>query len=304
MAAPDGEDLGISMKRIIALSSLLLGFLLLFTASMIAAAGPSSASLLVETDELAKVLTDPNLRILDARSAAEYRQGHIPGAINLPALATEDLSANRRGFPIEPQRAEQIFRAAGINRASRVVVYDNQGHRFAARVFYVLEFFGHSHVQVLNGGIAKWAGEGRALTLNAPSVAPGDFQPQAHASVIATADWVKEHLGDPNVQLVDARPAQEFGGPYGGHIPGAINIEWTRVLAPGARPTLLDRAALEKLFSQAQVSRSKEVVCYCQMGLRAAEIYFSLRLLGYPRVRLYDGSWEEWSADPALPVEK
>jgi thiosulfate/3-mercaptopyruvate sulfurtransferase len=304
MAAPDGEDLGISMKRIIALSSLLLGFLLLFTASMIAAAGPSSASLLVETDELAKVLTDPNLRILDARSAAEYRQGHIPGAINLPALATEDLSANRRGFPIEPQRAEQIFRAAGINRASRVVVYDNQGHRFAARVFYVLEFFGHSHVQVLNGGIAKWAGEGRALTLNAPSVAPGDFQPQAHASVIATADWVKEHLGDSNVQLVDARPAQEFGGPYGGHIPGAINIEWTRVLAPGARPTLLDRAALEKLFSQAQVSRSKEVVCYCQMGLRAAEIYFSLRLLGYPRVRLYDGSWEEWSADPALPVEK
>jgi thiosulfate/3-mercaptopyruvate sulfurtransferase len=304
MAAPDGEDLGISMKRIIALSSLLSGFLLLFTASMIAAAGPSSASLLVETDELAKVLTDPNLRILDARSAAEYRQGHIPGAINLPALATEDLSANRRGFPIEPQRAEQIFRAAGINRASRVVVYDNQGHRFAARVFYVLEFFGHSHVQVLNGGIAKWAGEGRALTLNAPSVAPGDFQPQAHASVIATADWVKEHLGDSNVQLVDARPAQEFGGPYGGHIPGAINIEWTRVLAPGARPTLLDRAALEKLFSQAQVSRSKEVVCYCQMGLRAAEIYFSLRLLGYPRVRLYDGSWEEWSADPALPVEK
>jgi thiosulfate/3-mercaptopyruvate sulfurtransferase len=292
------------MKRSIALTSLLSAFLLFSTGGVAAAQSPSSASLLVETGELAKLLTDPSLRILDARTPTEYRQGHIPGAINLPAPATEDLAANQHGFPMDPERAEQIFRATGINRGSRVVVYDNEGYRFAARVFYVLEFFGHSNVQVLNGGIAKWAGDGRPLTANAPSVAAGDFQPQADASVIATKDWVKQHLNDPNVQLVDARSPQEFQGPYGGHIPGAVNVEWTRVLAPGASPTLLDRAGLEKLFSQVQVSRSKEVVCYCEMGARAAAIYFALRLLGYPHVRLYDGSWEDWSADPTLPVQR
>jgi len=265
--------------------------------------------LLLETPELAAQLSDPQLRLLDARPPDQYSQSHLPGAVNLPALATDDLEANRRGFALPPERAQQLFRAAGIRADSRVVIYDNQGNRFATRVFYLLEFFGHSRLQVLNGGFGKWLAERRPTTSEAPQVAPGDFTPAPQASVIATSEWVNAHLKDPGVILVDARSPAEFRGekvigPRGGRIPGAIGIEWTRTLSPGEIKTFLEPGPLARLFQDAQVTPDREVVSYCQVGIRAAEIYFALRLLGYPRVRIYDGSWEDWSLNPALPVEK
>ena len=135
-----------------------------------------ASSLLIETAQLAKRLSDENLRVIDARSPGDYRQAHIPGAVNLPSSLTDSLEANAMGYPIPPERAEKMFRAAGINPSSQIVVYDSQGHRFAARVFYVLEFFGHSHVAVLNGGFPQMA-QGRQA----------DFHrvPRRHAGVIS-----------------------------------------------------------------------------------------------------------------------
>ena len=243
------------------------------------------------------------------RLPEDYRLGHLPGAVNLPAPATHDLDAKRRGFPLPPELAERLFRGAGISSNSQVVIYDDQGNRFAARVFYVLEFFGHAHVQVLNGGFKKWQSEGLPLSTDSPGIAPGDFNVQASTALITTAEWVNAQRKDPRVKLLDARSAAEFKGervqgPRGGHVPGALNLEWTQVFAPGEIKTFLDAPSLEKLFADAQISPSQEVVTYCQSGIRAAVLYFALRLLGFERVRMYDGSWQEWSAPADLPVEK
>ena len=279
---------------------LLPALLILGTAMLLAQASRyRNPQVLIETPELASVLSNADVRILDVRSPEEYGQGHLPGAVNLPAPTTDDLGANRQGLPMPSDGAHRLFRTAGVSATSRVVLYDDQGYRFAARAFYVLEFFGQPRVQVLNGGFRKWQSEGRATTTETPSVAPGDFTPNPNSALIATAQWVAAHLKE--IKLVDARSPAEY---VGGHIPGAVNIDWTRTLEPGDSKILRSAEQLEALFAAAQVSREQEVVTYCQMGIRAAEVYFVLRLMGYPRVRVYDGSWADWSADPALPVER
>jgi thiosulfate/3-mercaptopyruvate sulfurtransferase len=285
---------------------------------LVAGAGSSGAAgdyanpqLLVETEEVARLRDAPGVRIVDVCSGLPgmlaYRVGHVPGAAHLDAGQLDDPAANAEGLPIRPEAAAAVFGGLGIDHETTVVAYDDAGGLLAARLFFVLEYFGHERVRVLNGGLAKWRREGRALESAAPTIAPRRFEPRRRPEVLATARDVRASLGKPDACLIDARSPAEFSGVdrgsgRAGHIPGAANVEWTSTLNPDG--TFKDADALRALFAAGGVRPDRTAIVYCSSGVRSAQSYLALRLLGHARIRNYDGSWMEWARTPELPVER
>jgi thiosulfate/3-mercaptopyruvate sulfurtransferase len=287
------------------------GVLLAVAAAVGAAGGYANPQLLAETDEVARLRDAPGVRIVDVRGGlpglVAYRVGHVPGAAYLDAGQLDDPAANAEGLPIRPEAAAAVFGGLGIDRDTTVVAYDDSGGLFAARLLFVLEFYGHERVRVLNGGLAKWRREGRSLESAAPTITPRRFEPRPRRELVLTAAEVRAALGKPDACLIDARSPAEFSGAdqasaRGGHIPGAANVEWTSTLNPDG--TFKDADALRALFERGGVRPDRTAVVYCHSGVRAAHDYLALRLLGHTRIRNYDGSWMEWARTPGLPVER
>jgi thiosulfate/3-mercaptopyruvate sulfurtransferase len=271
----------------------------------------ANPQLLIETEELARMLNTPGVRLLDVRGgrigAIAYRTGHVPGAAYLDWNELDDQAANAEGQPIRPEAAATLFGKLGIDHETTVVAYDDAGGVMAARLFFTLEYFGHERVRVLNGGLGKWRREGRSLEIAAPPVAPRRFDPRPRRDLVATSAEVRASLGRADVCLLDARSPGEFAGNdraavRSGRIPGSANVEWTETTNPDG--TFKDADALRALFEAAGVRPDRTAIVYCGTGARSAHGYLALRLLGHPRIRNYDGSWMEWGNSPALPIEK
>ena len=271
--------------------------------------GYANPQLLIAAEELSRaVAADGRVRplLLDLRTPDAYAAGHIPGALHLDLFGVSLIDTDPAPLKAFMWMIEHLFATRGVTASTPVVVYDDQSGIRAARAFWFLEYFGHPSVRVLDGGFGAWTRGGFPITRDAAPAAVSDWTGTRDRAAIATWRDVNTAIGQPGTVLLDARTDGEYCGTTvraarGGAVPGAVHIEWTRNL--GADGAFKPAAELKQMYEEAGVTPDREVITYCQGGYRAAHSYLALRLLGYPKVRNYVGSWKEWGDRVDLPIE-
>jgi len=265
---------------------------------------------LVQTSWLAANLQSPRVIVLHVGHTDDrYRAGHIPGALFLPLSAVATTVAGvANEFP-PPEQLAATFRDLGVGNAARIVIYGDDPGLFAARVWAALDLLGQSsRASMLDGGLAKWTAEGRTVETAVRSPHPILFKSRWRADGVVSAQWVRSHLGERSVLFVDARSPEQYAGTdsvaRSGHLPGAKNVYWTNGLVSENDPVLKPMHALhEELWKPSGADRPqvRTIVVYCRTGMQASHDYFVARYIGYPDVRLYDGSMSEWAS--LMPAE-
>jgi thiosulfate/3-mercaptopyruvate sulfurtransferase len=262
---------------------------------------------LVETDWVAAHAADAGVRIVDMRQNG-YAEGHLPGAVYLSPVAIRD-AGNPPTFLPTAAAFEAMMATLGIADATRVVVYDERGGIYAARLWWILNYFGHTNVALVNGGWVKWTAEKRQVTSAPATVSEARFTAKPQPSWIATAADVVAAIDQPGVKIVDARTQGEIDGKdlrnikRGGFVPSSIPVYWEDLLNPQQK-TFKSAEELSRIYAGRGILPSQQVIAYCQVGMRASVDLFALHLIGYDKLRNYYGAWEEWGNRDDLPLGK
>jgi thiosulfate/3-mercaptopyruvate sulfurtransferase len=283
----------------------------------IRAKGYVHPEVLVSTTWLADHLGDPSLRIVESdEDVLLYDTGHIPGAQKVDWHA--DLNDPVVRDYISREGFERLLRAKGIDENTTVIFYGDKNNWWACYAFWVFQLFGFTNAKVLDGGRLKWEQEGRSMVTDVPKFSPSSYvaPERSDAKIRAFFQDVRAHLSA-NGKLVDVRSPQEYSGERthmpeypqegtlrGGHIPTARSIPWAKAANPDG--SFKSAEELRELYEQQNgLAPNDEVVAYCRIGERSSHTWFVLTyLLGYDRVRNYDGSWTEWGNAVRTPIRK
>jgi len=271
---------------------------------------------LVDTAWLNDHLRDGTVRIVEvSEDTSLYGQGHIPGAVHFDWKAQLQDTVTRDW--INKEQLEALLGAHGIGNDTTIILYGDKNNWFATYTYWLLSLYGVDRARILNGGRAKWIAEGRTMTAEVPSHPHATFRAKnPDASIRALRDHVMARVRNAATAFVDVRSPQEFtgeliampaypqeGAQRGGHIPGAQNIPWGLNVRDDG--TFKSPEELRQLYEARGVTPNKEVIAYCRIGERSSLTWFTLtKLLGYPTVRNYDGSWTEWGSLVGAPIER
>ena len=257
--------------------------------------------MLISTSELNSILDDSDVIIADTRSFKEYSEGHIPGSVHLDLFAFHWIDTTKQGIENFNDQARKILSFLGVAPEKKVIFYDSVSGMLAARGVWMLMYFSHQNVFMLNGGIKKWKKENLVLESKANNFKPSEFLGKINPELISGFEHIRDNLDC--LKIIDARSVGEYDGSIVraaqiGHIPNSINMDWNQNIREDG--TFKSDEELYKIYD---IPKDSEIVTYCQGAYRAANSFLVLKKLGFKNVKVYLGSWGEWGNDPALPVE-
>jgi len=260
--------------------------------------------LLITPQELYKSIKEQEyVKVIDARPFSEYKNGHVPGAVNIDFFQLHWFDTTKRGIKDFNNQTRLLLSNIGIRNESDVIIYENVSGVSAARGIWLLLYFSHTNVSMLDGGFRRWKNEQYPIETKTQALEHLRFEGKAYTNIIADATEVKKSIYKKGVVILDARSKEEYDGTEvraarNGHIPSAINIDWVQNIQNG---TFKSKRKLTSIYSK--IPKNAKIITYCQGGYRAAHAFLALKMIGYKNVKMYLGSWAEWGNRPDLPSE-
>jgi len=267
----------------------------------------TTTPLVITAQELATKLNAPNQIIIDVSQPIFYQQQHIPGAYHLPYEQLIEKKPPAMGMLPNAEHLSNTLSQLGITKDTHIIAYDNEGGANASRLLWILDIIQHPKKTLLNGSMQAW-NYYNLPTEQQPNIAqPSQYTIKIDDTPIATKQYILDHLNQPNFQPVDARTLAEYTGEKafaqkGGHIPNAAHFEWIMANDPQNHGQIRPVKELEKTLNQHNITKEKNIVCYCQTNRRSAYVYWILKTLNYPNIKAYPGSWSEWGNSEDTPV--